>query len=115
MQKVYFLRLMPVCVGLIILAVYFCHSCLTQIDNNFSLIKVDWLAACIALQSRRQLCARAPFNQEGNFVRTPFLICQATLIIHPFHIIHCVHYSLCALFNCAHCSIVLSLTLIKES
>jgi hypothetical protein len=27
MQKVYLLRLMPVCVGLIILAAYFCHSC----------------------------------------------------------------------------------------
>ncbi len=72
------------------------------------------------LQSRRQLSARAPFNQECNFVHTPISICQATLnidpfIVHPCHIIRCVHYSLCALFICAHCSIVLSLTLIKES
>ena len=38
-QKVYLLRLMPVCVGLIMIAAYLC-----------ALIKVDWLAACIELR-----------------------------------------------------------------
>jgi hypothetical protein len=50
MQKVYFLRLMPVCFGLIIVAVNFCRSYLTQMEYNCSLIKVDWLDACIALR-----------------------------------------------------------------
>ncbi len=87
---------------------------------------------------------RAPlFNLSGNFVRAPFSIYQATLCVCPFQSIRqlCAHalsnlssnfehwpfhhsspsyYSLCALFimciiHCAHCSIVLSLTLIKES
>jgi hypothetical protein len=35
------LRLMPVCVGLIMLAAYFCHSCKSQVEYNCALIKVD--------------------------------------------------------------------------
>jgi hypothetical protein len=31
------------------LAAYFCHSCLSQVEYNCGLIKVDWLATCIAL------------------------------------------------------------------
>ncbi len=50
MQKVYFLPVMPVCVGLIMLAAYFRHSCLSQVKCNCSLIKMDWLATCIALR-----------------------------------------------------------------
>jgi hypothetical protein len=50
MQKVYLLRLMPVCVGLIMLAAYFCHSCCSQVEYNCSLIKVDWIDACIVLR-----------------------------------------------------------------
>jgi hypothetical protein len=38
------------CGGLIMLAVYFCHSYKTQVEYNYSLIKVDWLAAWIALR-----------------------------------------------------------------
>ncbi len=50
-QKVYFFRLMRVYVGLIVLAVYF----VIPADHkwsiiNCSLIKMDWLAACIALR-----------------------------------------------------------------
>jgi hypothetical protein len=48
LQKVYFLRLMRVYVGLLMLDAYFCHSCLSQVGYNCLLIKVDWLAACIA-------------------------------------------------------------------
>jgi hypothetical protein len=40
---------MRVYVGLIMLAA-FCHSCLSQVEYNCLLIKVDWLAACIALR-----------------------------------------------------------------
>jgi hypothetical protein len=40
MQKVYLLRLMPVCFGLIMLAAYFCHSCYSYVEYN----------ACIALR-----------------------------------------------------------------
>jgi hypothetical protein len=50
MQKVYLLLLMPVCVGSVILAAYFCHPCLSQLEYNWSLIKVGWLDACIALR-----------------------------------------------------------------
>jgi hypothetical protein len=50
LQKVYFLRLMRVYVGLIMLDAYFCHSCLLQVEYDCLLIKVDWLAACIALR-----------------------------------------------------------------
>jgi hypothetical protein len=50
MQKVYLLLFMTVFIGLIILAAYFCHSCLSQAECNCSLIKVDWLTACIALE-----------------------------------------------------------------
>jgi hypothetical protein len=32
------------------LAAYFCHSRNSQEEYNCSLIKVDWLAACIALR-----------------------------------------------------------------
>jgi hypothetical protein len=32
------------------LAANFCHSIKPQVDYNCSLIKVDWLAACIALR-----------------------------------------------------------------
>ncbi len=49
-QKVYLLRLMPVCVGLIILAAYFCNSCWSQVEFYCIMIKVDWLDACIALR-----------------------------------------------------------------
>jgi hypothetical protein len=67
-------------------------------------------------QSRRQLCARTPFNQEGNFVRAPLSIKKATLCVRPFQSRRqlCAHdlfnlssnfnhsslsyYSLCALF-----------------
>jgi hypothetical protein len=41
---------MPVCVGLIMLAAYFCRSCISQVKYNCSLIKVDWIDACIALR-----------------------------------------------------------------
>jgi hypothetical protein len=37
MQKVYLLLLMPVCVGLIMLAAYFCHSCSLQVESNLGL------------------------------------------------------------------------------
>jgi hypothetical protein len=46
-QKVSLLRLMPVCVGSIMLAAYFCHSSQSQGEYNCSLIKVDWLDASI--------------------------------------------------------------------
>jgi hypothetical protein len=46
MQKVYLLCLMPICVRLIIFATSFCHSCLSQVDYNCSLIKLDWLDGC---------------------------------------------------------------------
>ncbi len=39
---------MPIYVGLIMLSAYFCHSSLSKVDYNCALIKVDWLAACIA-------------------------------------------------------------------
>ncbi len=45
MQKVYLLRLMPVCVGLIMVSCLFCHSCSSLVEYICSLIKVDWLAA----------------------------------------------------------------------
>jgi hypothetical protein len=32
------------------LAAYFCHSRQPQVEYNCALIKVDWLAACIALK-----------------------------------------------------------------
>jgi hypothetical protein len=32
------------------LSVYFCHSRQSQVEYNCALIKVDWLAACIALR-----------------------------------------------------------------
>jgi hypothetical protein len=32
------------------LAAYFCHSRLSQVEYNCALIKVDWLAAGIALR-----------------------------------------------------------------
>jgi hypothetical protein len=38
MQNVYLLKLMPVCVGLIMLAENFCHSCLTLVESNCSLL-----------------------------------------------------------------------------
>ncbi len=41
---------MRVHVGLIMLAANFCHSIKPQVDYYCSLIKVDWLAACIALR-----------------------------------------------------------------
>jgi hypothetical protein len=47
-KNVIFSRLMQVYVG--ILAAYFCHSRQSQVEYNCSLIKVDWLAACIALR-----------------------------------------------------------------
>ncbi len=50
MQKVYLLWLMPVRIGIIMLAAYFCHSCCSQEEYNCSLIKVDWLDACTALK-----------------------------------------------------------------
>jgi hypothetical protein len=50
LQKVYFSQLMQVYVGLIMLAAYFCHFCLSQVEYNCVLIKGDWLAACIALR-----------------------------------------------------------------
>jgi hypothetical protein len=51
MQKVNLLRLMPGCVGLIMLAAYlFLSILLSQVEKNCSLIKVDWLGACIALR-----------------------------------------------------------------
>jgi hypothetical protein len=50
MQKVYFSRLMQVYIGLIMLTAYFWHSSLSEVEYNCSLIKVDWLAACIALR-----------------------------------------------------------------
>jgi hypothetical protein len=56
MQQVYLLLLMPVGVGLIILATYFCHSCLSQVEYNCLLIKVDWLNACIALMALYWSC-----------------------------------------------------------
>jgi hypothetical protein len=50
MQKVYLLRLMPCSLRwLIMLAAYFCISCKSQVEYNCSLIKVDWLDACIVL------------------------------------------------------------------
>jgi hypothetical protein len=33
------------------LAAYFCHSRKSQVEYNSALLKVDWLAACIALRS----------------------------------------------------------------
>jgi hypothetical protein len=50
-QKVYFLRLTRVYVGLIMVAAYFCHSCYSQVEYNCSLIKVYLLAACICTKS----------------------------------------------------------------
>jgi hypothetical protein len=50
MQKVYLLRLMPVCMGLLMLAAYFCNSCYSQVVYNCSLIKADWFDACSALR-----------------------------------------------------------------
>ncbi len=50
MPKVYFSKLMLGYVGLIMLAAYFCHSFYSQVEYNCVLIKVDWLAACIALR-----------------------------------------------------------------
>jgi hypothetical protein len=40
---------MRVCIGLIMFPTYFYHS-LLQVASNCALIKVDWLAACIALR-----------------------------------------------------------------
>jgi hypothetical protein len=48
--KMNFSWLMLVYVGLIMLAAYFCHSPLSQVEYNSALIKVDWLAACVALR-----------------------------------------------------------------
>jgi hypothetical protein len=28
-------------------AAYFCHSCLSEVEYNCALIKLDWLAACM--------------------------------------------------------------------
>jgi hypothetical protein len=47
-QKVYFSRLMPVCIGLIMLAAL--AFPLITVWCNSALIKVDRLAACIALR-----------------------------------------------------------------
>jgi hypothetical protein len=42
---------MRVCIVLILLSVYFCHYRESQVEYNiYALIKVDWLAACIALR-----------------------------------------------------------------
>ncbi len=41
---------MRVYVGLILLAAYFCYSCLSQVEYNVFTDKLDWLAACIALR-----------------------------------------------------------------
>ncbi len=37
-------------VGFIMIAAYFCHSSKLQVEYNRSLIKVEWLAACITLR-----------------------------------------------------------------
>jgi hypothetical protein len=42
LQEVYFLRLMLVFVGLMMLAANFCHSCSLQVEYNCSLVKVNW-------------------------------------------------------------------------
>jgi hypothetical protein len=41
---------MQVSVGLIMLSAYFWHSRSSQVEYNCSLIKEDWLDACIALR-----------------------------------------------------------------
>jgi hypothetical protein len=46
----YFFRLMRACVSLIILFAYFCHSCKSQVECNYAMILVDWLAAFMELR-----------------------------------------------------------------
>jgi hypothetical protein len=41
---------MRVCIGLIMLAAYFLHSRLSQVEYTCALIKMEWLAGCIALR-----------------------------------------------------------------
>jgi hypothetical protein len=36
--------------GLIMLAAYFCHSRLSQVEYKCALKKIDWLSACNALR-----------------------------------------------------------------
>ncbi len=50
MQKVYVLRLMSVCVGLIMVSRLFLSFLIITMEYNWSWIKVDWLAACITLR-----------------------------------------------------------------
>ncbi len=45
-----FLQLMRVCVGLKMFAAYFCHPCQSNVDYDWSFIKMDWPDACIALR-----------------------------------------------------------------
>ncbi len=48
MAKMYFAWYMRVCVGLRMLAAYFCHSRLSQVEYNCAMIKMDWLEDGIA-------------------------------------------------------------------
>jgi hypothetical protein len=74
-------RLIRVCVGLIMLAAYFCHSRLPQVKYNCAFIKVNWLAACIALRvvgvvlvvflrRWRKICTiLQPMGSKGQFLK----------------------------------------------
>jgi hypothetical protein len=46
------------------LAAYFCHSRLSQVEFNCALIKVDWLAACITLRVVFQ-----PMGSKGQYLK----------------------------------------------
>jgi hypothetical protein len=81
MQKVYLLQVIQVCIGLIVLTAYFCHSCKSEAEYNCSLTKVDWLAACIALREVgtvfvvfllrwRKICTvRQPMGSKGQYLK----------------------------------------------
>jgi hypothetical protein len=54
---------MRVYVGLILLAAYFCYSCLSQVEYNVFTDKLDWLAACIALRVVGAMLVTLHYNQ----------------------------------------------------
>ncbi len=100
MQKVHLLRSVAVYVGLIILAAYFCQSCLSHLEYNCSLIAVDWLDACTALRvvgavlvcinrEKYTFCdinslERRKILKTG---RSPYLDLELTMHVFKFHLV----------------------------
>jgi hypothetical protein len=61
---------MRVYVGFTMLAAYFCHFHYSQVEYICALIKVDWLAACIALRVQLTLYILAVFLKRWRKICT---------------------------------------------